>query len=209
MYPIRGIGILADSEESGRWHIDNHWEWKNGYEVHTGVNLTYEGVTEAFEISPGDTVQSGKYNHAEMQLVANTNFGALVGAETSVVMGRFFGGERTSISPGLRFRIGETFNTIFSLSHNNINLPKADFVTNLFRARISYSFTPQIFVQSLIQMNDLDDIGSLNIRFGWQKSANTGLFVVYNDSREIVGSRWNRQYRSVILKYSHLFDMLN
>jgi len=196
-------------QESGRWHIDNHWEWKNGYEVHTGVNLTYEDVSEAFEISPGDTVQSGKYDHAEMQLVANTNRGAWLSLQARVIMGGFFGGERTSISPGLRFRIGETFNTTFSLSHNDINLTGANFVTNLLRARISYSFTPRIFLQSLIQLNDLDDIGSLNIRFGWQQSANTGLFVVYNDSRKIAGSRWNRQFRSFIVKYSYLFDMLN
>lgn len=204
-----GFWDFGGLQESGRWHIDNHWEWKNGYEVHTGFNLTHEAVTEAFEIFPGDSVPTGTYDHAELQLVANTNRGAWWSFETSVIAGGFFGGERTSVSPGMRFRLGETFNTTFSLSHNNINLPNADFVTNLFRARISYSFTPRIFLQSLVQLNDLDDIGLLNIRFGWQQSANTGLFVVYNDSRKIAGSRWNKQYRSFILKYSHLFDLLN
>ncbi len=204
-----GYWDLNGSQESGRWHIDNHWEWKNGYEVHTGVNLTYEAVSEAFEISPGDSVQRGTYDHAEISLVANTNHGAWWSFETSVIAGGFFGGERFSFSPGLRFRLGETFNTTFSLSHNDINLPNGDFVTNLLRTRISYSFTPRIFLQSLIQLNDLDDIGSLNIRFGWQQSANTGLFVVYNDSRQIAGSRWNRQFRSFIVKYSYLFDVLN
>ena len=30
--------------ESGFLHIDNHWEWTNGFEVHTGLNFTREGV---------------------------------------------------------------------------------------------------------------------------------------------------------------------
>ena len=34
-------------------HIDNHIEWRNGYEIHTGMNITKEGVFEPFEIFPG------------------------------------------------------------------------------------------------------------------------------------------------------------
>lgn len=196
-------------QESGRVHIDNHWEWKNGYEVHTAINITREGVTEAFEIFPGNSVQTGTYDHAEFQLLTFTNRGAWWSFRTTTTIGGFFGGDRVSFEPSLRFRLGETFNTEFSLSHNDINLPGGDFVTNLFRARMSYSFTPRIFLQGLVQLNDLDDIGSLNLRFGWQQTANTGLFVVYNDSREITGSRWDNQFRSVIAKYSHLFDLLN
>lgn len=195
-------------QESGRWHIDNHWEWKNGYEVHTAINFTREGVTEAFEIFPGNSVQTGTYDHAEFQLLTFTNRGAWWSFRTTTTIGGFFGGDRISFEPSLRFRLGETFNTEFSLSHNDINLPGGDFVTNLFRARVSYSFTPRIFLQGLVQLNDLDNIGSLNLRFGWQQTANTGLFVVYNDSREITGSRWDTQFRSVIAKYSHLFDLL-
>ena len=31
-------------------HIDNHWVWKSGFEVHTGINFTAEGVQEAFDL---------------------------------------------------------------------------------------------------------------------------------------------------------------
>ena len=37
-------------QETGCLHVDNHWEWKSGYEIHTGVNFTTEGLTEPFEI---------------------------------------------------------------------------------------------------------------------------------------------------------------
>ncbi|MDH5414732.1 MAG: carbohydrate binding family 9 domain-containing protein [Flavobacteriaceae bacterium] len=49
-------------------HIDNHWEWKSGFEVHTGLNITAEGVQEEFELS-GVVVPVGTYNHKELHLL--------------------------------------------------------------------------------------------------------------------------------------------
>ena len=39
-------------EESSRWHIDSHWEWPSGMELHTGFNYVSEGLYQPFEI-PG------------------------------------------------------------------------------------------------------------------------------------------------------------
>ena len=49
--------------ETSFLHVDNHWEWQNGMEVHTGINFTVEGVVEAFEITEGVVVQPGTYRH--------------------------------------------------------------------------------------------------------------------------------------------------
>ena len=170
-------------QESGRWHIDNHWEWKSGAEIHTGINLTKEGLTEEFEIFPGVIVPPGTYDHTEAQLIGFTNQAAPVSIRTRWTFGGFFGGDRVQSISTLKFRIGETFNTEFSLEHNDINLPGGSFVTVLGLTRISYSFSPRIFIQSLIQYNDRADIWSTNFRFGWLQTANVGFFVVYNDTR--------------------------
>ena len=84
------------------------------------------------------------------------------------------------------------------------------FVTNLARARVSYSFTPRIFTQALVQYNDNADIWSANLRFGWLQAANTGLFVVYNDTRGLVSSTDPHVGgQSLIVKFSRLFDLAN
>jgi len=44
--------------------------------------------------------------------------------------------------------------------------------------RLTYSFTPRIFLQSLIQRNNASEIISVNARFGLLQNANTGFFVV-------------------------------
>ena len=63
-----------------------------------------------------------------------------------------------------------------------MHLPEGDFITNLVRLRVSYSFTTRVFVQALVQYNDRADLWSMNFRFGWLQAANTGLFIVYNDT---------------------------
>jgi hypothetical protein len=45
--------------ESMQWHVDSHWEFRNSYEVHTGLNLVEEGVREPFPIYPGVVVPPG------------------------------------------------------------------------------------------------------------------------------------------------------
>jgi hypothetical protein len=74
--------------------------------------------------------------------------------------------------------------------------------------RLSYSFTPRIFIQSLIQRNNVSNITSVNARFGWLQNANTGLFVVFNVVKDddLIDAVDNQ---TLTIKYTHRFDLLN
>ena len=74
---------------------------------------------------------------------------------------------------------------------------------------MSYSFTTRMFAQALVQYNDRADIWSSNIRFALLSDANTGLFVVYNDTRGLGFARPTGVGRTLTVKYSHLFDLLD
>jgi len=197
-------------QETGHWHIDSSWELKSGAEFSTGINLTREGVVEAFEIYPGVDVPAGTYDHQEAQLNVGSNEGAAVSGGFQVNAGGFFGGDRVSLSPRLRVRVGDTFNSEWSWTRNNIDLPGGSFTTNLARARVSYSFSPRLFVQGLVQYNDRVNAWSSNFRFGWLQQANTGIFIVYTDSHLIEEDslRPTRPDRSFIVKISRMFDAL-
>jgi hypothetical protein len=196
--------------ESGLLHVDNHWEWANGYEVHTGVNFTHEGVREPFDIVDQVTVAAGSYDHVEAVLVAMTDQRKWISLSVRATIGGFFGGDRMALSPSLTLRAGEAFNSEFSLDRNDADLPDGSFTTNLFRARLSYSFTPRLYVQALLQLNDAADVRSANLRFGWLQTAGTGLFVVFNltngfDDVLIPGV----DNQTLIVKYSRQFNVLN
>jgi Domain of unknown function (DUF5916) len=196
--------------ESSQWHIDNHWQFRNSYELHTGVNLTEEGVRRAFEIFPGVVVPPGSYEHKEAQLVFFTNQGAPVSLNLRSTIGGFFGGTRATFEPTVRLRTGDTFTTEVAYLNVSADLPGGDFVTHLLRTRVSYSFTTRTFVQALLQYNNRADLWSMNLRFGWLQAANTGLFVVYTDTRglyELI-PRPERTDRSLVIKFSRMFDVL-
>jgi hypothetical protein len=205
----RGYWKPDGFHETGFLHIDSHWEWRNGYEVHTGLNLTREGLRTPFQIYPGIFVPPGTYDHREAQIVFMTNKGAPVSLETRLFAGGFFGGHRWSLTPTLKMRAGDAFNTDVEWQRNDIDLPGGAFVTNLLRVRVSYSFTPRLFVQTLVQYNDRIDNWSTNLRLGWLQTANTGLFVVYNENRQVGGQPLGLRDRSLVLKFSRLVDVLD
>ena len=205
----RAFWNFAGTQETGFWHLDNHWVWRAGHEVHTGMNLTREGVVTPFEISPGVIVPTGTYDHAETQIRLMSNAAAPLSASSLFTVGGFFGGTRRAVRVSVTARAGETFNTTVDWQRNDVDLPWGDFVTNLVATRVSYSFSPRVFTQALLQYNDRLDVWSTNLRFGWLQSSNTGLFIVLNDTQDLLDQSTRPFGRSLIVKYSHLLDVLN
>ena len=74
---------------------------------------------------------------------------------------------------------------------------------------MTYNFSPRLFAQALVQYNDSADLWSANLRFGLLQQANTGLFIVYNDTRGLHDTIPVGAGRSLILKYSQLFDLID
>jgi len=200
----RGYWNFDNFQESGFLHIDNHWDFLQGLEIHTGVNITTEGVVDDFAINPGDTVRAGTYNHVEGQVLIITNASKPLYLNTRSVIGGAFGGIKYQNSGTLGIRIGDNFNSELTYSNNDFNLDESHFTTHVFAGRVSYSFTPSIYLQSLVQYNSVADLWSVNARFGWLQQANAGLFIVYNQ----VNGGNNPVNRNFIIKYSRVIDLV-
>ncbi len=196
-------------QESSRLHMDNHWQWRSGWELHTGMNVRREGVLAAFEIYPGVFVPPGRYEFTEAQLVGITNQGAPLSLETRLFFGGFFGGNRVTLETGLRGRVGDSFNAYVDYVRNDVDLPGGSFVADLLKVRLSYSFTTRLYVQALVQYNSVIENWSTNLRLGWLQTANTGLFVVYNENRDPERGGIGLRDRTFTVKYSHSFDLLD
>ncbi len=203
-----GIWDFDDYKETHYLHVDTHWEWRNGFEVHTGVNFTEEGVKEAFEVVDGFSIAPGRYSHDEVQTVFRTNQAKPFSISIRNITGGFFGGNLSTTSLTLLARRGERLTSELRWDHNDAKVASGKFQVNLGRLRLSYSITPRMLVQALAQYNDQSDNVSTNLRFSWLQDANTGLFVVYNEVDEL-GARLlhERPDRTVIVKYSRLIDV--
>lgn len=190
-------------------YLHNHFDGEFTDSSSGGVSydIRQERVFDAFKIS-GIQVLPGRYDFNETQWSFRYNRSAPVSYSLSVAHGGFFGGKLITVRPSIRARYSETFNMSLSYSRNDIDLPLGSTITNLTSIRAAYNVSPRVFVQSLVQHNDSADLWSVNFRFGWLQDANTGLFLVYNETEGIGDIIPNGAGRSLILKYSYLFDVL-
>ena len=202
----RGYWNFNNTQETGFLHIDNHWVWESGFEIHTGINFTKETVLEAFPISLV-TIDPGIYDHKELQFVMFTNPNNKASFRNRTYIGGYFGGSRISSSNKVNLRLGDKFNAETNFNYNRLKLPNGLTNVVITGVRLAYSFTPRMFLQSLVQYNNVSEITSVNARFGWLKNANTGLFVVINIVKDNdFLNQLNNQ--SITIKYSYQFDLL-
>ena len=206
MASYRGFWDFDGFQETGFLRTNIQLEWKNGYQFHTGINITRDGIKEPFDIVDGITVQPGTYDHSEWMIFFMTNRSAPLSFNMRATIGGKFGGDRISISPEINYRIGEKFTSSLSVSYNDFDLPGGKFSVMLSRLRLSYSFTPKILVQALLQYNDDSDVFGTNLRFSWLRSANTGFYLVYNEIDERSNGSLPKG-RELIIKYNYIFDV--
>jgi hypothetical protein len=121
-------------------------------------------------------------------------------------IGGFLSGRQVSIAPTLTIRQEGRLTSSLRWTRNDIDLPQGAFVTNLASARMTYNFSTQMNASTLVQYNDRTHRWSTNLRFTWLRTAATGVYVVYNDTEAFDGV--GPVNRAFIVKYSHLFDVL-
>ncbi len=188
-------------------HFDSHFEFADGsFFQLPAINLTREGLREPFEIADGIFVPPGTYDNVEWGFAYNTNLSSPLSVRGRVTVGGFYTGHRFGTETSVDVRSGETFAASLRLTHDDVSLPQGDFTSLLTGLRLSYAFTPRVFVQSLIQFNNQTDQVSSNIRFGWLGTAGTGLFVVFNDLEQ-TGRNADPLGRGVIVKFARQLDI--
>ena len=208
-YTYRTIrdGVARGFNESSRWHLDTHWEWPSGMELHTGANYVTEGLYEPFDISGAEVVvPAGTYAGWESQIVFFTDRSRALSLSSRFNWGAFLSGSKRTSSADVTIRRGARSSATLRVAYNDVHLPQGDFTATLASVNLGYFFTPRVYLQTLVQYSDQIDRWSANVRFGWLNTAGTGLFVVYNDVRGIdvdgpVG-------RSVFLKFTRQLNVL-
>jgi hypothetical protein len=188
-------------------HVDNHWDWENGNYVTVALNGTWDGLRVPFQVYPGIFVPPGDHGGLRVTSRANTDARRPIYFRVQWDTGAFLTGTQNSPTIQVTLRQGGRFTLDSTWNYREIDLPQGAFHTNLGNMRVTFNFTPSVFVQSLVQYNDLTERWSTNFRFHWLQTAGTGLFVVYNDTEGLNG--FGPVNRAFIVKYVRQFDLLN
>ncbi len=187
-------------------HIDNHFVFANGaFFQLPGLNFTREGLRDDFEISPGIVVPSGSYENAEWGFAYNTNLSAPLSVQGRIDIGGFYTGRRAGTTSTLNARFGKVAGFVRA-TYYDVRLPQGPFTTSIVSVKLAYSFTPRMYLQSLVQYNKDTDRIEGNYRFGWLNAAGTGLFIVFNDN-EGTGSLRGPQERQLAVKFTRLLEL--
>jgi hypothetical protein len=190
--------------ETGYLHLDWELKFTGGGRFGPEADMYQEGLKKPFQVSPGVIIPTGSYtwwtNAWDYGSDPSRPFSFLGKAE----FGRFYTGHKYGGNVTFTVRRGETLSSSLLVDHNIVRLPQGDFETTLLGLRLAYFFTPHVFVQSLVQYSDQADVWSANVRFAWLSTAGTGLYVVYNDSRnaERLGNLGEPIHKGLIVKYA-------
>ncbi|HET9276412.1 MAG TPA: DUF5916 domain-containing protein [Gemmatimonadales bacterium] len=198
---------LAGFTEYRIIHTDSHFEFANGaFFQLPALNWIRYGLQVPFEIVPGVIIPAGTYDNFEWGFEAHTNLSAPLSIGGAIDIGGFYSGHRKSIAPTVTARLGTSLIATARLSLEDVELDEGSFTTTLIGLKTAYSFTPRIYLQSLIQYNDQTRSLSGNVRFGWLGPAGTGLFVVYNEGRQ-TGPGSGPLDRALIVKFTRQVEV--
>ena len=122
-------------------------------------------------------------------------------------IGSYYDGDFNSLELMSDYRFTARFTASVGWTRQDVSLPGGAFVANLVPVKASYSFTNLASLSALVQYNGQTGVYSSNIRLALLNRSGTGLFVVYNDRRDVLETTsYDTVGRSFVVKYTRLID---
>ncbi len=167
--------------------------------------VTEEHLLEGFSLSSEVGVPAGDYRFSRtgvrVRMGSHRPFSGFLRYE----FGDFFGGTRRQVS----YRGRAEFNTRFSLepnvSLNWIEVPEGSVRAQVSRLRATYTVSPRSFVGALVQYNSAAQLFSANVRYRWEYSPGSDLFVVFSTNRDGDDGLSGLSDRALVVKFTRLF----
>ena len=201
-YTENGAGIIETREARASFRTE--FETSDVFSV--DVANTYELLERPFEIHADVMIPPGGYEFADVTLGYLLGGQRRANGQLTVQFGQFFNGDLKALgfSSG-RIEVLPQFSLEPSASVNRVELPQGSFTTTVLRTRANYSLTPRMFVSGLFQYGSDTETLSTNLRFRWEYSPGSELFVVYTDERTTVGPRSPAlENRVFVVKFNRL-----
>jgi len=152
-------------------------------------------------------IPAGQYAWGQNALEYLHDPSARVTATIRYYFGNYYDGDFQSTELTSDYRITPQATASVGWTRQDIKLPGGSFINNLVPIKANYSFTTLINLSVLWQYNGQTGAVSSNVRFAWLNRSGTGLFVVYNDRRDVLSSTALETLgRSFVVKYTRLID---
>ena len=208
-YSLSAIRNLDGYLENGNIHLEIWPVWDNGAEAWTGVDFQYEELRDPFSVV-GVLIPPGEYHTKRFSISGNLPTTKRIRGSVFLSNGGFYSGNLLNTNVFLGYERDESLSFSVSYRHRKIGFPSLDKDVTVANGSIgiAYAFTPKSAFFGRLQRNRIDDIWSLNLRYRWQRNANSGLYVVYSYFG-LGTDHETMEHQEFVVKYSHTFDVLN
>ncbi len=187
-------------------HIANQTTWNNGAYMEYAFEPRVEAIARPFNIFPGVTIPAGRYDWTQHLLLFESDHSKVLSGSIRYNFGGFWSGSQRNAQVSLLYR--PTFRLVFDLglqvSDISLKVPVANFTTTLVNFRSGYSFTANMFLDTLLQYRTDVKQFSANVRFNLIHRPLSDFFIVYNESQFTDGIQ--AAGRSLVVKYTQMFS---
>jgi hypothetical protein len=198
--------------QSEAWHLHAlEIQPKQGGRFGWFSSYNKDNPTAPFQVFNRDgrrvVIPAGQYSWWQNAFEYFHNPSARVTGTVRYHIGNYYDGDFNAIELTSDYRITPKATASVGWTRQDIKLPYGNFVNNLVPVKGSYSFTTLTSLSALLQYNGQTGLFSSNVRFAWLNRSGTGLFVVFNDRRDVLSSTALETLgRSFVVKYTRLID---
>ena len=190
---VRKLGLTAEVDHIADRHgrletrgasLQFDLERENSDHFYATYARRFEFLPYDFPIAEDVVIPSDEYEFDELRFMYLLGRQRTISGWLSFQTGGFYDGTLTSA--GYDGRVGITPRLILEprVFVNWIDLPGGAFTTELYGGRISYNFSPRMFLSALVQYNSTTHSLDSNVRLRWEYTPGSDLFVVYSDGRD-------------------------
>jgi hypothetical protein len=204
--------INTDKLQTEGWHIHPfEIQPRQGGRFGWFFDYNKDNPTAPFTVFNRDgrrvTIPVGDYAWGQHAFEYLHNPSARVTGTIRTRIGDYYDGDFKSVEITSDYRITPKATASLGWTRQWIDLPYGSFVNNLVPMKANYSFTTLTSLSALLQYNGQTGQFSSNVRFAWLNRSGTGLFVVFNDRRDLLSSTALETLgRSFVVKYTRLID---
>ena len=166
---------------------------------------TEERLLDGFSLSSEVTVPAGDYRFSRTGLRVWLGTHRAVSGYLRYEFGDFFGGTRREVSYWGRAEVNQRFSMEPNISLNWITVPQGEVRAQVSRLRATYTVSPRSFVGALVQYNSAAQLVSANVRFRWEYSPGSDVFVVFSTNRDGDDGLAGLTDRALVVKFTRLF----
>jgi hypothetical protein len=124
---------------------------------------------------------------------------------TSLSWGDFYHGRKTSISTRMGIRPIPRLISQLTLRRDILDFPEKDVTINTVGTRITFSFTPDLYIKAFVQYNDYDNRALANLLLHWIYSPGSDFYIVYNEDYDTPESRFRIGRRTFMVKCTYRY----